>query len=237
MLSVQWRHNGRDGVTNHQPHDCSLNRLCRRRSKKTSMLRVTGLCAGNSPVTGEFPAKRASNAENVSIWWRHHDYTTMMPLSHDVEKYLSCLSNHEICLAAWFKVRKLYLKSFSYSKSFCQAYFMVTKAWQIFFQHCVRVAWFISNAMLCTAQLGGPVLKAFGRVQYTPFQLADKSPMITDQHTAGGSVSQLSQLAKLSPWLTLSTKDITASFWHYNKWFCFLSNQIMDLYHFSYPIK
>ena len=30
------------------------------------------LCAGNSPVTGEFPTQRASNAENVSIWWRHH---------------------------------------------------------------------------------------------------------------------------------------------------------------------
>ena len=29
-------------------------------------------CAGNSPVTGEIPAQRASNAENVSIWWRHH---------------------------------------------------------------------------------------------------------------------------------------------------------------------
>ena len=37
-------------------------------------LRVTGLCAGNSPVTGEFPAQSASNAENVSIWWRHHAY-------------------------------------------------------------------------------------------------------------------------------------------------------------------
>ena len=47
--------------------------LFRRRSKKTSKLRVTGLCEGNSPVTGEFPAQRASNAENVSIWWRHHD--------------------------------------------------------------------------------------------------------------------------------------------------------------------
>ena len=41
--------------------------------KKTSEFRVTGLCAGNSPVTGEFPAQRASNAENVSVWWRHHD--------------------------------------------------------------------------------------------------------------------------------------------------------------------
>ena len=28
---------------------------------------------GNSPVTGEFPSQRASNAGNVSIWWRHHD--------------------------------------------------------------------------------------------------------------------------------------------------------------------
>ena len=36
-------------------------------------LRVTGLCVGNSPVPGEFPAQMASNAENVSIWWRHHE--------------------------------------------------------------------------------------------------------------------------------------------------------------------
>ena len=33
---------------------------------------VTGLCAGNSPVTGEFPAKMATNMEKVSIWWRNH---------------------------------------------------------------------------------------------------------------------------------------------------------------------
>ena len=69
----QWRHNGRDGVLNHQPHDCLLNRLFRRRSKKTSKLRVTGLWAGNSTGTGEFPSQMASNAENVSIWWRHYD--------------------------------------------------------------------------------------------------------------------------------------------------------------------
>ena len=69
---TRWRYNGRDGISNHQPHDCLLNRLFRRRSKKTSKLRVTGLSAGNSPVTGEFPTEMASNAENVSIWWRHH---------------------------------------------------------------------------------------------------------------------------------------------------------------------
>ena len=66
--SLQWRYNGCDGVSNHQLHDCLLNRLFRRRSKKTSKLRVTGLCEGNSL----FPSQRTSNAENVSIWWRHH---------------------------------------------------------------------------------------------------------------------------------------------------------------------
>ena len=38
-----------------------------------SKLRVTGLCEGKSPVTGEFPTQMASNAENVSIWWRPHE--------------------------------------------------------------------------------------------------------------------------------------------------------------------
>ena len=72
VLTLRWRHNGLDSVTNHQPHDCLLNRSFGHRSKKTSKLRVTGLCVGNSPVTGEFPAQMANNAENVSIWWRHH---------------------------------------------------------------------------------------------------------------------------------------------------------------------
>ena len=58
-----WRHNECDDVSNHQPHDCLFNRLFRRRSKETSKLRVTGLCAGNSPVTGEFTAQMASYAE------------------------------------------------------------------------------------------------------------------------------------------------------------------------------
>ena len=48
---------------------------------KTSKLRVTGLCAANSPVTSEFPAQKANNAENVSIWWRHHDFF-IMPYTH-----------------------------------------------------------------------------------------------------------------------------------------------------------
>ena len=72
-MTLQWRHNGRDSVSNHQPHDCLLNRLFRRRSKKISKPRVTGLCVGNSPGTGEFPAQMASYAEHFSIWWRHHE--------------------------------------------------------------------------------------------------------------------------------------------------------------------
>ena len=71
-FALHWRHNGCDGVSHHQPYECLLPRLYRRKPKKTAKLRVTGLCAGNSPVTGEFPAQMASNAENVSIWWRHH---------------------------------------------------------------------------------------------------------------------------------------------------------------------
>ena len=63
IQSLQWRHNGRDSVSNHQPHDCLLNRLLGRRYEKTPKLRVTGFCAGNSPGTGEFPAQMASTAE------------------------------------------------------------------------------------------------------------------------------------------------------------------------------
>ena len=51
----------RHGVLNHQILDCLLNRLFRSWSKKTSKFRVTDFCEGNSPVTGEFPAQRASN--------------------------------------------------------------------------------------------------------------------------------------------------------------------------------
>ena len=57
-VTSQWRHNEHDGVLNHLPHDCLLKRLFRRRSNKTSKLRITGLCEGihrwpvNSPHKG-----------------------------------------------------------------------------------------------------------------------------------------------------------------------------------------
>ena len=37
-LPSQWRHNVHDGVSNHQPRDCLLNRVFRHRTKKTSKL-------------------------------------------------------------------------------------------------------------------------------------------------------------------------------------------------------
>ena len=55
--ALPWRHNDHDGVSNHQPQGCLLNRLFRRRSKKTSKLRVTGLCAGKSPGPVKSPHK------------------------------------------------------------------------------------------------------------------------------------------------------------------------------------
>ena len=78
MLSLRWRHNGCDGVSNLRRLGRLLNRFFFRfRWKKTSKLRVTGLCEGNSQVTGEFPAQRASNAESISNWWRLHGFEFM----------------------------------------------------------------------------------------------------------------------------------------------------------------
>ena len=56
-FTLQWRHNGHDCVSDHQPYDCLLNRLFRHISKKTSKLRATGLCAGNSPGPVNSPHK------------------------------------------------------------------------------------------------------------------------------------------------------------------------------------
>ena len=89
--TLQWRHNERNDISSHRRLCCLLSRWFRGRLKKSSKLRVTGLCGGNSPVSGEFPAQRASNAENVSIWWRHLDHLE------------SVASDEENTLAAFWK--------------------------------------------------------------------------------------------------------------------------------------
>ena len=79
IYHITMTYNEPDGVSNHQPHDCLLNRLFRRRSNKTPKLRVTGLC-------------RASYAENVTIWWRHHEIpsTYQRKVSSNVSVVFNC---------------------------------------------------------------------------------------------------------------------------------------------------
>ena len=65
----------------------------------TSKPRVTGLCVGNSPRTGELSAQMASNAENVSIWWRHHDVSfDYANMTH--QKHALRVHHHTWC--KWF---------------------------------------------------------------------------------------------------------------------------------------
>ena len=99
-FTLQWRHNGHDGVPNQRRLDCLLKRLFRRRSINTSKLRVTGLYEGNSPVTGEFPAQMACNAENVSIWWRHHEHHQPLSCYHHIgeNKYIHCFMPTYMCI-------------------------------------------------------------------------------------------------------------------------------------------
>ena len=67
VYTLHWRHNDYYGVSNHQPHGCFLNRLFRRRSKKTSKCRVTGLCVGNSPGPVNSPHKGSITRKMFSI--------------------------------------------------------------------------------------------------------------------------------------------------------------------------
>ena len=91
----------------HQLHEWLLKLLFRCRSKKTSKLCVTGLCEGNSPVIGEFPSQRASNAENVSIWWRHQEHTISQ-----VQWMVWCMSNHAYSISCQILIHNPYTESF-----------------------------------------------------------------------------------------------------------------------------
>ena len=73
---LEWCHNERDGIWNHRRLDCLLSRLFRRRSKKTSMLRVTGLCEGKSTIRWRHHATRATVCFHESS-----DYQRMKPQS------------------------------------------------------------------------------------------------------------------------------------------------------------
>ena len=89
QFTFEWHLYERNGFSNHRRIDCLLNRLFRRRSKKTSKLCVTGLCEGNPPVTGGFPSQRASNAamspSDDVIWHYVKDWITFVKYSECVD--------------------------------------------------------------------------------------------------------------------------------------------------------
>ena len=59
---------------------------------------------GNPPVTGKFPAQRARNTENVSVWWHH--YEIYEPISHDAELLISQLIKLNVTFRTYFILRK-----------------------------------------------------------------------------------------------------------------------------------
>ena len=65
---IQWRHNDRDGVPNHQPPDCLLNRLFQAQIKENIKAPRHRLLWGEFTGDQWIPAQRASNAENDPIW-------------------------------------------------------------------------------------------------------------------------------------------------------------------------
>ena len=114
--SLRWRHNDHDGVSNHQPHGCLLNRLFRRRSKKTSKI-----------GTGEFPAQRASDAENVSIWWRQHALWISLITSN-----FCCLHQYDPSMIFNFYNTKTMIKSNTNLPCLCQKTYPRIRAFALF---------------------------------------------------------------------------------------------------------
>ena len=79
LYPLQWRNNEFSGITN---VSIFYSTVCSGADqRKHQKVCVTGLCEGNSPVTGEFPTQRASNVENVSIWWLHHEWKLLLKQS------------------------------------------------------------------------------------------------------------------------------------------------------------
>ena len=72
LVSLQWRHNGRDGVSDHQPYDCSLNCIFKEQIKENSQSAASQASVREIHRWPVNSLTKTSNAKNVSIWWRHH---------------------------------------------------------------------------------------------------------------------------------------------------------------------
>ena len=78
LLTLQWRHNERDGVSNHWHLDCLLKRLFRCRSKKTSKPRVASLCEGNHswiPLTKGSVTRKMFGFDDVIVTWINFNHS------------------------------------------------------------------------------------------------------------------------------------------------------------------
>ena len=105
-LSLQWRHNEHDSVSNHQHYDCLLNLFIQTQIKgNIKAPRHWPLC-GEFTGTDEFPAQMASYAENVSIWWRHHDAVSKHTRRHHGMEMLSALLVLWEGINQWFPSQK-----------------------------------------------------------------------------------------------------------------------------------
>ena len=70
--TLQWRHNERNGVSNHRRLGGLLKRLFRRISKKhQSSASLAFVRAIHGWPVNSLHKQMASNAKNVSLWWRH----------------------------------------------------------------------------------------------------------------------------------------------------------------------
>ena len=150
---LQWRHNEGDGVSNHRRLDCLLNRLFRRRSKKTSKLRVTGLCEGNSPETGEIPAQRASNAEmfpfddvSMGTTYMRGTQTLVITNSADALAHSGAKSSTVPWDMTFFKFRRVAIISNKFS--LIRQHLASKKNWRD-----VASRWFFCNLMVYTLAL------------------------------------------------------------------------------------
>ena len=97
VRTLHWRDNEHDGVSYHQPHGCLLNRLFRRRSQKTSKLRVTGLCVGNSPG----PVNSPHNGPVTRKMFPFDD--VIMTNSSEISIYTHCFSFKECILKSYLR--------------------------------------------------------------------------------------------------------------------------------------
>ena len=102
LVPLHWRHNGYDCVSNHQPHNCLLNRLFRHRSKKTSKLCFTGLCVGNSPGPVNSPHKWPVTGKYWAILQRD-------PTLHNIndKEYLHRMLSFRFALPSFTPIRAL----------------------------------------------------------------------------------------------------------------------------------